>query len=464
MIYSIGLEQDILGAIMFLKGSGDSVETALDKLTVKDFYARDNKQIFLAMKEIQASGRYPDLALVNEHRFCEEIFLYVMEMVRNTASGLNLIKNVDRLRDFTQLRMVQDRVNTINEIIASNESMESKLNDIDQVLSLDSGLVAGEVGAKHITECMPKYIDKLELRWTNPDEVIFATGIPDLDEIFDGGLEVGLHAIAARPKMGKTELMVKMINHVTVDRKLPAYVASMEMSDDQVIERSVSAIGHVDKSLIKSNFDPAKSGGEDPEVLRGSFMEACKYLHGTDLYIDDRHDMKVSMIKRECRKILKKHGKIGGVYIDYLTLMQADGAHDRNDLAVASMTRALKGLSKELGCPVVLLLQLNRGCEDRPDKRPIPRDSRDSGAIEQDVDSWIGLYRDSVYNEDSEWGSITEIIVRLNRHGGTGTAYQMLTGHGFLNVAHETIGKLEQRASSKAEEKTNKFKKDTGYF
>ena len=464
MIYNHATEQSILGEIMFLNGTGSTVEELFENVGVADFYDQNHKTIFASMHDLFTRDVAPTFEDVANHRFNEESFMYISEVYKNTSSAINLTHHVKTLKQHSHVRMVQERTNQINQIISENCEMGEKIDRIESIFTVDIGFADGNTGAKHITECMPRYIENLEKRWNNPDEVVFSTGIPALDEIYDGGLEIGLHAIAARPKMGKTELMVKMMAHTTVDRKMPVYVASLEMQDFQVIERSVSTIGQVDKSLIKSNFDPEKSGNEDPEILRGSFTTACQYLYDTNLYIDDRHDMKVSMIKRECRKIIKKHGKLGAIYIDYLTLLEADGKHDRNDLAVASMTRALKGMSKEFACPIVLLLQLNRGCEDRPDKRPIPKDSRDSGAIEQDVDSWIGLYRDSVYNEESEWGNITEIIVRLNRHGGTGTAHQLLTGHGFVNVAPEAIARCEQSDKRKAEDKTKQFKKDTGYF
>lgn len=464
MIYNHATEQSIIGAIMFLNGTGQTVEDVFDDVSVSDFYDQVHKRIFSSMHELYSGDVAPTFDDVANHRFNEDDFIYIAEVYKNTSSAVNLKHHVKVLKQNSHLRLVQERTNQINQIISESCEMSEKIDRIDSVFSVDIGFADANVGAKHITECMPAYIDQLEKRWTNPDEVIFSTGIPQLDEIYDGGLEIGLHAIAARPKMGKTELMIKMMTHTTVDRGMPVYVASLEMEDFQVIERAVSTIGKVDKSLIKSNFDPEKSGNDDPEVLRGSFTVACQYLNDTNLYIDDRHDMKVSMIKRECRKIYKRHGVLGAIYVDYLTLLQADGTHDRNDLAVASMTRALKGMSKEFKCPVILLLQLNRGCEERPDKRPIPKDSRDSGAIEQDVDSWLALYRDSVYDPESEWGNITEIIVRLNRHGGTGTAYQLLTGHGFENVDPEAIGRVEQSLSLKAEAKTKQFRKDTGFF
>jgi replicative DNA helicase len=229
------------------------------------------------------------------------------------------------------------------------------------------------------------------------------------------------------------------------------------MPDFQVIERLVSSYGRINKTELKNNFPEMN---DDAKMTQYALhAAACESVGKSNIYIDDRHSNSVSKIRREVRKIVKKHGSIGGIFVDYLTLMEADGKHDRNDLAVASMTRALKGMSKEFMWPVIMLLQLNRANTTRVDKRPLSSDSRDSGAIEQDVDSWIGLYRDSVYNTDSPWKNITEIIVRLNRHGEIGTCYQQITSYGFVDVNEHDVARLvhmEESAPAK-KVKTNDF-------
>lgn len=449
MIYDEHLEQSILGSIMHLNGFGEAVELAMDTLRPLDFFSVNHKQIFSAMKELYSKDINPDVMAVMGHRFMNDeshlLYGYAGELCKNTVSGLNLPHWIKSLKGLAELRRTQDVVNNINEIISSTGDIDEKLKDIEQIFCTDTGFTSSEAGAKHISDCMPNYLDQLEKRWTNPDEVVFTTGIPDLDDVLGGGFEVGLHAVAARPKMGKTELMGKMINHFAVDRGLPVYVGSLEMPDFQVIERLVSSYGRIDKTQIKSNFKDAR----DYDLESGAFSQACGQVGHSDIYIDDRHNNTVTKIRRECRKVVKKHGSIGGIFVDYLTLLDSDGKYDRHDLAIGAMTRALKGMSKEFMCPVVILLQLNRALESRSDKRPLPSDSRDSGAIEQDVDSWTAIYRDSVYNEDSHWKNITEIIVRLHRHGGTGTAYQKLSGSGFSNVDEQTVAELVHKEQTK---------------
>jgi replicative DNA helicase len=461
MIYNLQAEQNVIGAILYLDGFGDAVESALDSLDVADFYSQQHKKIFSAMKDLKSRDVSPSFEAVIGHRFCEDDYLYIAEVHKNTYSGINLNKYAEGVKKVSTLRMTQERVNSINEIICSSGDIDEKLSEIEQLFSVDIGFTNVEVGAKHIFDCMPTYIEKLADRWENPESVIFSTGIPDLDNVLGGGFEIGLHAIAARPKMGKTELMGKMINHFAVDRKKPVYVGSLEMPDFQVIERLVSSYGKIDKQEIKNNFENA----HDEDLARGAFQRSCYEVGNADIYIDDRHSNSVKKIRRECLKIQKKHGEIGGIFVDYLTLLETDGKYDRHDLAVAGMTRALKGMSKEFKCPVIMLLQLNRGLESRQDKRPMPSDSRDSGAIEQDVDSWTALYRDSVYNEDSHWKMITEIIVRLNRHGGSGTAYQLLTGSGFKDVNENEVANLiHMEEANKAVKQSNQSQHKTSGF
>ena len=458
MIFNNQTEQNILGSILHLQGYGEHVENALDSLTANDFYSAFHKSMFNAMKDLQSKNINPNLMSLMEHNTVindDDLFRYIAELDRNTTSALNLSHHVTTLRKITELRETQLRVNEVNSIIASGEDIDSKLDEIQKLFSYEFGATSNEVGAKHISDCMGQYIDRLDQRWNNPDEVLFTTGIPDFDKILGGGFEIGLHAIGANPKMGKTELMGKMINHFAVDRKLPVYVGSLEMPDFQVIERLVSSYGRIDKTALKSNFEGM--GDYERQGWHDAHSTACGHVGYSDIYIDDRHSNSVKKIRRECLKIQKKHGRLGGIFVDYLTLLDADGTHDRHDLAVGSMTRALKGMSKEFMCPVIMLLQLNRGNTSRQDKRPLASDSRDSGSIEQDVDSWTGLYRDSVYNTDSPWKNITEIIVRLNRHGETGTCYQLLTGTGFVDADLQKVAELVHLESTSTQTSTSNF-------
>lgn len=452
MIYNLDLEQRIIGGIIIAGGTMAQSE-AFEFLQAEDFYANDHKRIYSCFMAIRASGKTVDADNVTIE-VDDDLFAYTMEQWKNTSGATDLGGWCKELRQYRQIRETQERVNQINEVMFSSGSVPEKLQQIESMFSADLGFHYGADGAKHIRDCSNNYLDELEKRWSSPESVVFSTGVHDLDEIMNGGYEVGLHAIAARPKMGKTELMVKMINHFS--KRGPVFVGSLEMEDKQMVHRMISQLGRLDKSSIYSNFKDSQNRESDEAALNNAFYQ----LSQTDIYIDDRYDLSVSKIWRESRKIQKKHGQLSGIFVDYLTLLESDQKFERRDLAVGHMTRSLKAMSKEFGCPVIMLLQLNRGLESRQDKRPMPSDSRDSGSIEQDVDSWIGLYRDSVYNEDSHWKQITEVILRLNRHGGTGTAYQLLTGHGFIDVDQEQVARLVHAEQSKPQN----YSKNTSDF
>ena len=216
------------------------MQSVLDLLRVEDFYGVNHKAIYLAMLDSNQKGVCPDANTIAWHRIVEAEGvnpMYVMELWKNTVSGINIIKHAESLKKISELRKTQDKVNAINEIISSSGDIDEKLQEIEQIFSTEIGFTDNNVGARHISECMPTYIDRLAKRWENPDSVVFSTGIVDLDKILGGGFEIGLYAIGANPKMGKTELMGKMINHFGVDKKLPVYVGSLEMPDFQVIVR-----------------------------------------------------------------------------------------------------------------------------------------------------------------------------------------------------------------------------------
>ena len=210
-----------------------------------------------------------------------------------------------------------------------------------------------------------------------------------------------------------------------------------------------------------------------PNSDRSQMQKACAVagdLALSNLYIDDTPGISMSHVVSEARRIRRKHGCVGLIAIDYLTLMKAEKA-ERNDLAYGNITKGLKNLAKEMACPVLLLTQLNRQLEQRPDKRPQPSDSRDTGQIEQDCDLWIGLYRDVVYNDkiNAELQDIAEIIVRLNREGFTGTIYTKFVNGRYLDVDQTSVaaihGRIEEEANRIKEEKAAiKSQKKGGYF
>uniref|UniRef100_UPI002368A34E DnaB helicase C-terminal domain-containing protein n=1 Tax=Morganella morganii TaxID=582 RepID=UPI002368A34E len=280
---------------------------------------------------------------------------------------------------------------------------------------VESSKTGRQSGLTNISDVLGEWVIDVEERFKDPDAHRgLKTGIAPLDAMLAPKFIVrgSLFVVGARPKMGKTTVLTEMAKNVS-DSGLPVALFSMEMTNKQLAERMISQ-----KSGISSNA--LYDSGDEYEW--GLISKAMGELSDRpNIWLDDTPGMTLAHIQAECRKLKRKTGKIGFIGVDYLTLMKA-GKADRNDIAYGEITKGLKQLAKELDTTIVLLTQLNRKLEDRADKRPMPSDSRDTGQIEQDCDYWLGIYKDSVYNDNAD-KTLTELIMRLNRHGKAGTAY-----------------------------------------
>ena len=271
-------------------------------------------------------------------------------------------------------------------------------------------------GLKHISEALGEWLDNIEqVQEDGYDKNAFTTGVESLDEVLGvKGMRRGsLVAVGARPKMGKSAFMSLVANHFSLNLNESVALFSMEMPSVEIAERAMT-----NRTTVNPAEFYRKMGNESQGRVDSAFAE----MIDSKMFVDDGASLSLSHIQRESRRIRSENGSIGLICVDYLTLMEAEKA-DRNDLAYGMITKGLKNLAKELNCVILMLTQLNRGLENRPDKRPMPSDSRDTGQIEQDVDLWIGLYKESVYDEEVCDQGLTELLVRLNRHGGTGTAF-----------------------------------------
>ncbi|MEQ1977264.1 DnaB helicase C-terminal domain-containing protein [Xenorhabdus sp. SGI240] len=303
---------------------------------------------------------------------------------------------------------------------------------------------------KPLSEIADQWFSELEERFNNPElHRGLKTGLRDLDEMLAPKYIVNgsLFVVGARPKMGKTTVLTEIAKNVAGDG-LPVLMFSMEMTDKQLFERMVSQ-----KSGINSD---AFYGGLDDDYEWAMLSKAIGELKDTpNVWIDDTPGMTFAHIQAQCRKIKRQVGKIGFIGVDYLTLMKTEKA-DRNDIAYGNITKGLKILAKELDTVVVLLTQLNRNLEERANKRPVASDSRDTGQIEQDCDYWMGVYRDSVYHEKSDQ-TLTELILRLNRHGKAGTTYIEQKGLSLFSI-DQVEG--EHRAKRNEDKPNKQHKKD----
>jgi len=420
-------EQSVLGGLMLRADSFHDLG-----LSERDFYSRPHQIIFGAISQLIAAKQPVDIMTV-QHRIEQDGeldvaggFAYLVEIAKNTPSAANIVTYGGMVRSAAERRFA---VAKLHDCIAA--MMEPGFSNTDERFAAMGSLLS-EVDAKrsggvtgiavHASEIVRDWCDELDRRASRrPGEMTgYATGIASLDELlYPGGISpTALVCIGARPKMGKTTLMAR------------------EMTRGELFEVMVSQASGVSGKHLKSMSDQCK--------MDKAYAVAAE-LGNSKLHIADLPGLTVHQVVRESRRLKRQFGQLGLIAVDYLTLMTADKA-ERNDLAYGAITKALKMLAKEMGCPVILLTQLNRGLEQRADKRPVPSDSRDTGQIEQDCDVWIGCYRDEVYNEASPMAGVMELLVRLNRGGKTGTAYCQFHDGVISNIDQQEVARMAHAA------------------
>ncbi|SET28851.1 DnaB-like helicase C-terminal domain-containing protein [Thorsellia anophelis] len=423
---SIEAEQSVIGGLLIL-GDDERCQRVLNNLKAESFYTHSHKMIYTTVKNLVKKQVPIDVLTVSEDLanvgLIEQVggFAYLAEMAKNTPSIANIEtyarivreKAIERytlnqLHKMTQM-FYEDKTMPTNEKLDAVSAMFNQLNDFTKK--------GTKTGLKSLDDIFEDWTNKLEQRLDpNSDARGLLTGIESLDELLapKGVVKGSLFVVGARPKMGKSALMTTMSVHCAVNQNRPVAIFSLEMPTDQVFERMIT-------QQTGLNSDIFYMGPDSDSDYTLAFAAAHKMAQTGNLFIDDTPGVSLAHIVSECRRVKKLKGSIGMVFVDYLTLMKAEKA-DRNDLAYGIITKGLKNLAKELDCVVVLLTQLNRDLEKRTNKRPLPSDSRDTGQIEQDCDYWLGIYREGAYDENANQ-NITELILRLNRHGKSGTVF-----------------------------------------
>lgn len=460
---SLLAEQAVIGGLMKLSSpESNLVIKTMGSLKPSSFYKRFHQQIFKSIKALFIRNENIDLLVVQEE--CKRqgindnnLFVYLAEIMRSTPSAENITAYTKIVRDFAveryALTKLQDLVGSFTDksqgdVYQRIGLLESTLNEIGTM-----ALRGDKSGLKHISESLGLWLDNIEQVANDGfDKNAFTTGVESVDDVLgEKGMRKGsLVGVGARPKMGKSAFMMLLANHFALDLKQSVAVFSMEMPSIEICERALTN---------RATINPSEFYRTSSNEVAGRRDMALSELISSNMFIDDGSSLSISHIERESRKIRKEKGSIGLICVDYLTLMEAEKA-DRNDLAYGIITKKLKNLAKELDCVVLLLTQLNRGLEQRPDKRPMPSDSRDTGQIEQDVDLWLGLYKESVYDETLCDQGLTEVIVRLNRHGGTGTGFvEMRQGFHVPLSTLDGAKMLNNRQQNKLDEQQEQHSK-----
>ena len=285
----------------------------------------------------------------------------------------------------------------------------------------------------HISQVLTEVVERIAILHEQEEAIIgVSTGYADLDSKTSGLQPSDLIILAGRPSMGKTSFAMNLAEHIAIKGDAPVAVFSMEMPAEQLVMRMMSSLGHIDQNRVRTG-----------QLLADDWprlTSAMSLLNDAKLYIDDSPGLTPMEVRARARRLMREHGQLGLIVIDYLQLMQSSSGRSENRTSeITEISRSLKSLAKELKVPVIALSQLNRNLEQRTDKRPIMSDLRESGAIEQDADLVVFIYRDEVYNEDSPDKGIAEIIIAKQRNGPLGRVRLAFMGQytRFENLAHD---------------------------
>ena len=434
--HSVEAEQSVLGGLLLDNAAWDRIT---DVLNEDDFYRFDHKIIWQHISRLISLARPADVVTVNESlasaNKADEVggLAYLNALAHNTPSAANIRRYAEIVRERSMLRKL---VSVADEIAAAAFNPQGKearqlLDEAEsRVFQIAQEGARGSDGFREIQPLLAEVverIDELYHREGDSDVTGVPTGFSDLDRM-TSGLQAGdLVIVAGRPSMGKTSLAMNIGEHVAIEQGLPVAVFSMEMGAVQLAMRMVGSVGMLDQHRMRTG----KLTADDWPRL----TNAVQRVQEAQIYIDETPGLNSMEVRARARRLARQCGQLGMIIIDYMQLMSANSSGENRATEISEISRSLKGLAKELNCPLVALSQLNRSLEQRPNKRPIMSDLRESGAIEQDADLILFIYRDEVYNPDSPDKGTAEIIIGKQRNGPIGTVRLTFQGAStrFLN-------------------------------
>ena len=418
--HSIEAEQAVLGGVFLDPESWMKVS---ERLRAEDFYRRDHQIIFNTIAALDADGKPFDIVTVAEylesHQQLDDIggLSFLAHLADNTPSASNIAAYADIVRKRSILRQLIHATSEIGESVFnpmgrnSDEILDLAEQKVFQIAEQES---RGRKNYSTIKDLLVKALDRVDELFHKKSHITgVATGFDEFDNKTAGLQKSDLIIVAGRPSMGKTAFAINIAEHAAISDKLSVAVFSMEMPGEQLAMRMMSSLGRIDQHKVRTG----KLDDNDWPRL----TSAVEILKDAKLFIDDTPALTPAELRARCRRIAREH-ELDMIIVDYLQLMQVPGTKENRATEISEISRSLKAMAKELNVPVVALSQLNRSLEQRPNKRPVMSDLRESGAIEQDADVIVFIYRDEVYDEESPDKGTAEIIIGKQRNGPIGMA------------------------------------------
>ena len=441
--HSIEAEQSVLGGLLIDNGAFDKIA---DVVSDADFYRDDHRRIFRHIARLVEKGRPADVITVDEAIKSSEDkdkvggLAYLAALTGNTPSAHNIRRYAEIVRERAIMRKLVEVGTSI-----ADTALNPLGKEVGQILDEAESRVfeiaeAGSRGRQGFIEIQPlltQVMERIDMLYhrDNPSDITgVPTGYTDLDSRTSGLQPGDLVIVAGRPSMGKTALALNMAEYVAVENRLPVAVFSMEMAGTQLAMRMLGSIGRLDQHKLRTG----KLSDEDWNRL----TTAVGKLHDAPIHIDETPALNALELRARARRLHRQYGALGLIVVDYLQLMEASSQGENRATEISEISRSLKSLAKELKVPVVALSQLNRSLEQRPNKRPVMSDLRESGAIEQDADLILFIYRDEVYNPDTPEKGIAEIIIGKQRNGPIGTVKLTFLGEYTRFENHADSGKF----------------------
>jgi len=433
--HSIEAEQSVLGGLLLAPAAWDQVA---DLVVEEDFYREDHRLIFRAIRELHDLSKPADAVTVTEwfesrgQAGLVDGGVYIGQLVNATPSAANIVAYAEIVREKSILRSLIEVGTEVAGGAYRSDGRDSQtlLEEAERLI-----FAIADRGSRHrsnfvsVQESIKAAIERIqELHEFEGEITGISTGFKDFDQMTAGLQPSDLIIVAGRPAMGKTSFAMNLAEHAAIKHGVPVAVFSMEMASLQLVLRLFASLGQIDMKSLRT--------GQLQELDWPKLTSAMNLLQKSHIFIDETPALSPSELRARARRLKREH-QIGLIVVDYLQLMAVPGTRENRATEIAEISRSLKALAKELNVPVVALSQLNRSLEQRPNKRPVMADLRESGSIEQDADLIVFIYRDEVYNPETPEKGKAEIIIGKHRNGATGTVSLAFQGQWvrFVNYA-----------------------------